>query len=152
MTDSNHPGEGTTVIARLRELLQAMASFVEHAPEEQQESLLHLIDNQGLGRLLTDWQRGEVLEGSVQPESRAIVQKRGERILKDFIGHIGTGGMFIETPPTFSVGEEITLVFSPTYEQGPVRVSGKIVWCVPSGVGIKFTSATDDLEEILGAF
>jgi len=151
MTDSIQPPGKSTVMARLRELLKGMQSFLEHAPEEQQEGLLNLFEGQGLESLLTGWQQGDPMEASMQPGSRAVAEGKGNRVPKDFVGHIGTGGMFIETPPTLSVGEEITLVFSPTYEQGPVRVSGKIVWRVPSGIGIKFTSATNDLEEILGA-
>ncbi|MDY6988275.1 MAG: PilZ domain-containing protein [Thermodesulfobacteriota bacterium] len=151
MTDSIQPPEKPGVMARLRELLKGMQSFLEHAPEDQQESLLSLFEGQGLESLLTDWQQGDPIEVSMQPDPGAVVEGKGDRVLRDFVGHIGTGGMFIETPPTFSVGEEITLVFSPTYEQGPVRVSGKIVWRIPSGIGIKFTSATSDLEEILGA-
>ena len=151
MTNPIQPPEKSSVMARLRELLKEMQSFLEHAPEDQQESLLNLFESQGLGRLLMDWQRGEPIEVPMQPSSRAVAEGKGERILRDFVGQIGTGGMFIETPPTFSVGEEITLVFSPNYEQGPVRVSSKIVWRTPRGIGIKFMSATNDLEEILGA-
>lgn len=151
MTDAIQPPEKPSVVARLRALLKGMQSFSEQAPEDQQESLLNFFENQGLGTLFTHWQRGAPEEVSTEPGSRAIVEGKDEGIRRDFVGNIGTGGMFIETPPTLSVGEEITLVFSPTYEQGPVRVSGKIVWRVPSGIGIKFTSATNDLEEILGA-
>jgi len=150
MTDSMQPPEKSSATARLRGFLKGMQSFLEHAPEDQQESLLNLFESHGLGSLLTDWQRGDPTEGSMQPSSKVIAEGKGQRMLRDFVGHIGTGGMFIEIPPTFSVGEEITLVFSPSYEQGPVRVSGKIAWRIPSGIGIKFTSATDDLEEILG--
>jgi Tfp pilus assembly protein PilZ len=149
MTELDEPSRDSSVTARLKGLAEDIRAFIDKAPEDRQRILLSLLEDHRLQDLLKDWQHGQPKGTTRRPVSALMADPKGDRILKDFIGDIGTGGMFIETPPTFSVGEEVTLVFSPTYEQGPVRVTGKIVWRIPSGIGIRFTSATNDLEEIL---
>lgn len=99
--------------------------------------------------MLTDWQPGDGREAPRQPDSTLLTEAMRDRVLKDFIGDIGTGGMFIETPESFSVGQDIALIFSPTDGQGPVRITGKIAWRVPKGIGVRFATASNDLEEMI---
>ncbi|UCH23781.1 MAG: PilZ domain-containing protein [Deltaproteobacteria bacterium] len=56
---------------------------------------------------------------------------------------ISTGGVFIETIEPIAVGQEITLNFAFPESQEPLKVSGKIIWRNPKGIGVKFTGITD---------
>ena len=69
----------------------------------------------------------------------------------EFIKNMTAGGLFLETPKTFAVGEEITLTFSyPGYEI-PVKIVGEIVWNVPQGLGVKFKTPRERLEKVINA-
>jgi hypothetical protein len=134
--------------ARLRRILEEIYALAEKRSGEDQEALLRFFEHPDLQQILKDWRRGE--QRADESAGSALIEGiMGDRVLKDFIGDIGTGGMFIETPDTFTTGETITLIFSPSHEEGPVKITGKIVWESEKGVGVKFTSAVSDLEEIL---
>jgi hypothetical protein len=148
MTDSVQGSDPSSAKARLKRLLEDMYALVEEGSQDEQQTILSFFEDTRIQGFLED-RRREKQEGLAQEDSAVITGAMGERVLKDFIGDIGTGGMFIETPESFSVGESITLILAPTHEEGPVKITGKIVWQNPKGVGVKFTSAISDLEEIL---
>jgi Tfp pilus assembly protein PilZ len=62
------------------------------------------------------------------------------------IKNVGGGGVFIETPSAFAVGEEITLTFSSPNHEEPIKIVGEIVWNVPHGIGVKFKSSRQQVE------
>jgi len=68
-----------------------------------------------------------------------------------FTKNIGAGGVFIETPQAFTVGEEITLTFSYPGHENPVKIVGEIVWNVPQGLAVKFKTADERLEAVIKA-
>ena len=68
-----------------------------------------------------------------------------------FTKNIGAGGVFIETPQAFAVGEEITLTFSCPGHENPVKVVGEIVWNIPQGLAVKFKTADERLEAVIKA-
>ena len=149
MTESTEKPDKSNVKARLEQVIKDVATFMSNASEEQQRTLLRLFEDWRLQGLLKDWQPGDEREAPRQTDSTLLTDAMRDRVLKDFIGDIGTGGMFIETPESFSVGQDIALIFSPTDGQGPVRITGKIAWRVAKGIGVRFATASNDLEEMI---
>ncbi|MDY6953853.1 MAG: PilZ domain-containing protein [Thermodesulfobacteriota bacterium] len=149
--------EASPVRARLRELVADISLIIEKASEEEHLRLLGLLQSPGLMNMLRAWQKKERRKASRKPWPEAVTCTAKDGAFKGFIQNISNGGVFIETPRTFSVGQELTLIFSPTSQQGPfsvdqegpIKITGKILWRVPRGIGIKFETASDDLEEIL---
>ncbi|MDY6838284.1 MAG: PilZ domain-containing protein [Thermodesulfobacteriota bacterium] len=111
----------------------------------------------GLVSMLEAWQKRERRKASRKPCSDAITCTAKDGAFKGFIKNISNGGVFIETPRTFSIGQQLSLIFSPTSQkgsssvdqEGPIKITGKILWRVPRGIGVRFETASDDLEEIL---
>ena len=60
---------------------------------------------------------------------------------KDFIQNISPGGVFIETPMPFSVGEELSLTFTLPSYQKHIKITGKVVRISTQGIGVKFKTA-----------
>ena len=70
----------------------------------------------------------------------------------DSIANISNGGVFIETDETFSVGEQMKLVFWPSNREEPIKAEGQVVWSPPKGIGVKFpTLPGQDLEKMIEA-
>jgi Tfp pilus assembly protein PilZ len=60
--------------------------------------------------------------------------------------------VFIETDETFSVGEQMKLVFWPPNRKEPIKTEGQVAWSPPKGVGVKFpTQPGKDLEKMIEA-
>jgi len=52
--------------------------------------------------------------------------------------NISLGGMMVETPHLFEVGDKVTIAFELTSFCNPVKLKGEVVWSTPDGMGIKF--------------
>ena len=63
-----------------------------------------------------------------------------ERVFRGFIMNISRGGALIANGRSFLVGEEVTMVFRHPISQGNRRITGKIAWATPKGIGVKFKS------------
>jgi Tfp pilus assembly protein PilZ len=48
----------------------------------------------------------------------------------------------------FAVGREITLTFSSSNYEDPIKITGKIAWGGPRGIGVKFSEVTLSLEAL----
>jgi Tfp pilus assembly protein PilZ len=75
----------------------------------------------------------------------------GDSAFNGFIKNISAGGVFIETPQAFAVGEEVSLTFSCPGHEDPVKIVGEIVWNVPGGLGVKFKTPDERLEAVIKA-
>jgi Tfp pilus assembly protein PilZ len=62
---------------------------------------------------------------------------------RDFIKDMSAGGVFIETPMRFSVGQELSLTFVLPTSQKHIKVSGEVVRTSPQGIGVKFKIAKE---------
>jgi hypothetical protein len=62
----------------------------------------------------------------------------GDIFYRDYILNISAGGLFIETKIPVIVGETVTVSFSPSDNEDPIKVEGKIVRVEPNGFGVKF--------------
>jgi len=54
-----------------------------------------------------------------------------------WVKNIKTGGVFIETEMSFSIGQVISMTYSSPHF-GEKNKIGKIVWISPQGIGVKF--------------
>ncbi|MEW6672610.1 MAG: PilZ domain-containing protein [Thermodesulfobacteriota bacterium] len=106
---------------RLIELIHAM-------PVDQQRDLLKLLE---WGR--RD-QRKYVRKACGRPAALSVRDNRYEGVAKN----ISDGGMFIETPATVSVGQEVSLTISLFSFEEPVTITGKVIRTEPVGVAVKF--------------
>jgi len=62
---------------------------------------------------------------------------------RDYIHNISAGGVFIETPMSFRVGQELSLSFALPTRQRHIRVSGEVVRTSPQGIGVKFKTVRE---------
>jgi Tfp pilus assembly protein PilZ len=61
-----------------------------------------------------------------------------ERAFRDYIYDISTGGVFIKTRESFSLGEEIVLSMTFTAEGKAFKIPAEVVRTAPDGIGVKF--------------
>jgi uncharacterized protein (TIGR02266 family) len=72
-----------------------------------------------------------------------------DRVYRDFIKDISTGGVFIETLRPLPVGQEISMAFSfPSLRQN-FKISGDVVRMDPKGIGVAFAKRSEDQTETL---
>lgn len=140
MTDSVQQSDESSVTVRLKALLRDVCAYINTAPEDERQKLLNS---------LNDWWRGHRRKHSRKPCSMAVPCSTQDRVFIHNISNISASGVFIETPATFSVGQDITLTFSPTKGQEPVRVTGKIVRRIPKGIGVEFAMPDYRLETMI---
>jgi len=140
MKDSTQQAEESPVKARLTELLNEISAHIDHASEEEQQRILISLEEM--------WERNR-RQHPRKPCSIPVTCATEDRVIQDFVKNISAGGAFIETAVAFSPGEHITLMFSSTEQEEPIKISGRIVWRVPEGIGVKFTTASSDLEAVI---
>jgi hypothetical protein len=56
----------------------------------------------------------------------------------DFIQNLSAGGLYIDTQLPFFVGQELSMTFSVTNGEAPIKITGKIVRVDSRGIGVKF--------------
>jgi len=56
----------------------------------------------------------------------------------DIIQNLSVSGLHIETQLPFSVGDELSMTFSLTGSEDPIKVTGKIVRADSNGIGVEF--------------
>ena len=72
-----------------------------------------------------------------------------DRVYRDFIKDISTGGVFIETLRPLPVGHKISMAFSfPNLRQN-FKISGGVVRMDPKGIGVAFLNTSEDQVETL---
>jgi Tfp pilus assembly protein PilZ len=65
---------------------------------------------------------------------------------RDYIKDMSAGGVFIQTPVSFRIGQELSLTFTLPKSQRHIRVSGEVVRTSPQGIGVKFKIAREQQE------
>jgi len=109
------------VKARLIELINEM-------PVDQQRDLIKLLE----------WGRRDLRKHGRKHCKRSATIAVGDNRYGGIAKNISEGGMFIETPTTVSVGEEMSLLISFFSFEDPVSITGKVVRTEPLGVAVKF--------------
>jgi len=72
-----------------------------------------------------------------------------ERVYKDWIKNISSGGVFIETHMPFSVGQEVSLTFPLSNYQKYIKIIGEVVRIDIQGIGVRFKMANQDQEKMI---
>jgi Tfp pilus assembly protein PilZ len=72
-----------------------------------------------------------------------------DRAYRDCIRNISASGLFIETRTSFSIGQKITLTFSASNYERPIKITGKIARTASGGIGVKFKTENQDLEAMI---
>ena len=116
------PSNTSSVTARLMALISNIS-------EDQQRALLTQLEA---------YQNGNRREHLRTPCFIAVDYANQDQVFKGFIQDISAGGVFITPRTSFSVGEEITLTFSPPNYQEPVKIKGEIIRSDQLGIGVKF--------------
>lgn len=151
MTDPNRSSDKPGIKSRLKKLGNDISLFADHASEDQQLALLHALEEQRLQTLLNDLPHDERRRAPRKPCSLSVHYAIKDQLLTDIAKNISTGGVFIETFEPLSVGQEITLTISPSNQGDPIETVGEIVWSGPKGVGVRFTTESEDLEAMIEA-
>jgi len=121
-TVSVQSSEKSTITARLIEL-------ISNTSEDQQRALLSQLEA---------CQPGNRREHPRTPCFILVDYATQDQVFKGFIQDISAGGVFIKPRTSFSVGEKITLTFSPPNYQEPIKINGEIVRSDRLGIGVKF--------------
>ena len=139
MTDSSQQSDDSSLTAQLKDLLKDISPFIDNASEDQKRRLLNLLEES----LPVDRRK--------YPRKPCSIAVTCEiyRVFTDFIRNISAGGVFIETSAPCLPGEHLTMMFSLPNQGEPVKTMGKIMWRAPEGVGVKFTTPSDDLQTMI---
>lgn len=133
MTDSIIQSNTSPVTTRLIELINNIS-------ETQRRALLGMLE---------DWQNTKRRDHPRKPCLMAVDYAAEDRVFKDFIHNISSGGVFVETNESFSVGQDITMTFSLPHYEEPVKITGEIVWSAPHGIGVKFKTPHQHLDAMI---
>ncbi|MGD9106981.1 MAG: PilZ domain-containing protein [Desulfobacterales bacterium] len=63
----------------------------------------------------------------------------------DTIQDLSVSGLFIETRIPFFVGDELSMTFSLTDAENPIKITGKIVRVDSNGIGVQFEELLPDI-------
>jgi uncharacterized protein (TIGR02266 family) len=131
-TFENHSND-SHVLARLVELIKDM-------PEKGRRNLLKELEEE-----LNKGKRRQ----KRKPFFMVVDYSTKDRVYKDYIQNISTGGVFIETQMPFSVGQEVSLSFPlPNYLKY-IKILGEVVRTCPQGIGLRFKPSNQDQEEMI---
>ena len=115
-------------------IAEAVVAHVKAMPEEERHILLKdLFEEELEGRGRRVFKRIPVFV--------AVNYAVEGRPYQDFVRNVGAGGLFIETPKRFSVGQKVLLTFSLPNDPKVIKIEGEIVRTTPEGVGVAFKVA-----------
>ncbi len=150
MTRFNQQSAYSNVKDPLKALLRHYYTLIDDTPEHRRRALLALMQAWKFQGLLGDGQKGQRMRHSHTPSRMVVTYETNGRGLRDFVRSINTGGIFIETGERFSVGQQISLVFSsPNPQEKPLNFTGQVVCTPRRGVGVKLTTMSKPLQEII---
>ncbi len=140
MADLAQQPEEANITSQLKELIGDLSAFVEYVTEEQQQGLLDV---------LQEWIRGERREHYRKPCCIEIgYYTTQERMFTDFIENISASGVFIRTSAPLSVGQKLELILPCLSNKEPMAITGEVVWKGELGVGVKFTTVSNELKKM----
>jgi len=98
-----------------------------------------------------EWQRPQRRERPRKSCLMLVDYATLDRAYKDCIRNISASGLFIETRTPFSIGQKITLTFSSSNYERPIKITGKIARTGPGGIGVRFKTENQDLIAVINA-
>ena len=129
-----------TELKKYNVVIPKLFQLVLNLPEDKQAALLKYAED-----LLTVEKRAYIRKSCKIPVSFATF----DRVYHDTIKNISQRGVFIETQHPFFVGEDLTLTFSLTGFDKPLKIKGEIVQVNRNGIGIEFKDVSPYIEEML---
>jgi hypothetical protein len=126
------------VSAQLRESLKTIGGLIHHLLENEQKTLLQLLE---------DWQRPERRRLQRKLYSLPVDFADGNRAFSGFVRDINGRGVRIEPSGLFHVGQGITLSFPFPGLSKPIKTQGEIVWTDKQGFGVELAMPNKYLEE-----
>jgi hypothetical protein len=121
-------------------MLEEVSAYIDNlAGEEKQKALTELEE------LLQKDRR----EHPRIPCAIPVTCEIEDHVFEDFVKDISAGGAFVETSAAFSPGESISLTFSSSKLESPMKITGQIVWKARDGIGVKFSAPNKDLEAVI---
>jgi uncharacterized protein (TIGR02266 family) len=127
MIASEGQAERYAVIGRLVEL-------IHNLPGERLENLLKRLENEILEEAQKEGDRKNVRISCLI----SVDYADSERVFKDYIQDISTGGVFIKTRESFSIGEEIVLSMSLAGEGNAFKIPAEVARKAEDGIGVRF--------------
>ena len=143
MTDVCEGQEHYAVIGRLMALIQSMSDA------ERQRLLDVLEERQKRGAAGQGAGNGRKSER--QQCLMTVDYTIADRVFRDYIQDISTGGVFIETAEAFEAGEDVVLSIIFSSEQNPFRIPGKVVRTAADGIGVQFCMTSQVQEAIVAS-
>jgi uncharacterized protein (TIGR02266 family) len=115
------------VIGRLVEL-------IHNLPGERLEKLLEQLEKEILDEAQKEGDRKNVRISCLI----SVDYADSERVFRDYIQDISSGGVFIKTKESFSIGEEIVLSMSLAGEGKVFKIPAEVVRKSEDGIGVRF--------------
>lgn len=115
-------------------IAEAVLEYVRGMPQGERDLLLRDLFEEELES------RGERVFKRV-PVFTAVHYAVEGRAYQDFVRNVGAGGVFIETPEHFSLGQPVSLTFSLPNCSGVIKITGEIIRTTPKGIAIEFKVA-----------
>ena len=141
MRDSPQKSIAFNATAQLKDLLRDVSTYINCASEDEKRRLL---------TSLKDLLQGHRRKHPRKPCSIRVTYFTQDWSFIDSITNISDGGVFIETSETFSVGQQMKLMFWRPDREEPVKAEGQVAWNPPKGVGVEFpTLPSKDLEKMI---
>jgi len=66
-------------------------------------------------------------------------------VFKGFIQNISSDGALIDTDESLVVGQDIIMAFALPDNKGPIKIKGEVSRILPKAVGVRFSTAVDNL-------
>ena len=123
----------------ITEVRGRLFELIFNLPESETRGLLKTLEIQ--------WQP-KYEERRKHPRKRTFIQvdcSGKQCAFTDFIQNLSAGGLYIDTQLPFFVGQALSMTFSVTNGEAPVKIAGKIVRVDPRGIGVQFDAALPDI-------
>ena len=117
------------------DIKKQLIEMIKKMPEESAWDLLNTLS-------------GEAIDQRAFPRIKSAITtefKTQDRVRCGLIKDICAGGVFIETREQATVGNEITLVFTPENGSEAVKITGTVVRAAAGGIAVKFYQHAPEL-------
>jgi hypothetical protein len=151
MTDSFQQSCASSVKSGLAELAKGISMIIENGSEEEQRRLFSLLQSHRVLSFLETWQKRERRRDLRYRCSIPVTCATEDRVFEDLVRDISAGGAFVETSEAFSPGQHITMTFSSPDLEQPIKITGEVMWRTAQGIGVKFKTASKDLEAMISS-
>ena len=121
------------------EVYDRILKIIADLSEKQQRNLLDRLEK---------WRRSKFKEKRKYPRKQTFIWAEcsaNRRALNDFIQNLSVGGLFIETQIPFFVGEGLSMTFSLSGADDPIKITGKIVRVNTRGIAVQFDEVLTDI-------